>query len=168
MEQHSKPATNPWRFALSAGLFAGFFWGAVRLAAYLLKFTNAVGGFWLEPFARHPVLQRWPGQMLGWLLFVLFSVLAAELYVWLFRTRAAWFGMGYGLFWWAVLFLLAGPLAGMMPPWKGMGTDTLVTEACILILWGLTIGYSITFEFNEMTAREPFFLKKSFQNRRKV
>lgn len=42
--------TNPLRFGLELGCFAGFIWGAIHWLFYTLNFTKVIPGFLGEPF----------------------------------------------------------------------------------------------------------------------
>jgi len=151
-----KSGTNPYLFSLYIGFFAGLIWGGLKLVEYLMKFTTIVPGFLLNPFVRLSYLKTWQGLIVGWLSFILFSMIAALLYGWLMRKMSGpWYGFGYGVFWWGVLYLLIGPFTGMVPSVTKMDVNTFFTDVCLFVLWGLFIGYSISMEFTDERNREP-------------
>lgn len=153
--EHTAEKTNPWVFALNLGFFAGVIWGGVKMIAYYLKFTRVLPGFMVEPFFLHKFLRSVGGTFTGWGFFILFSILASLLYVWLFRkAKGPYPGIVYGLAWWAIWFLFAGPLCGMVKPVIEWDVDSVVTEICLFTLWGLFIGYTINYEFTEERAGE--------------
>ncbi|WP_156995901.1 YqhR family membrane protein [Paenibacillus stellifer] len=152
-EQH-KPMTNPLFFAIETGFFAGLIWGGVRWLFYAIHFTKVVPGFLGEPFFKHKFLLTTAGQLAGYLLFIGFSVLCAILYTLLLRkVKGPWLGMVYGVLWWAILFLtLSWPLLRQPPfrlPW-----NTVITEFCVFLLWGLFIGYTAANEFTDERKRD--------------
>ncbi|KZE80892.1 hypothetical protein AV654_11120 [Paenibacillus elgii] len=152
-----KPHTNRWNFAVYIGFFAGLIWGGVQMIANYFHFTSLSPGFLLEPYYKHSYLMTWRGYMLGWLAFIALSVVAALLYTMLFaKAFGPWYGIGYGVAWWAFLFLLVGPVTGMMNWIAYLDLNTVVTQACLFVVWGLFIGYSISFEFTNEREREPF------------
>lgn len=148
--------TNPWLFSSMIGLFAGLIWGIIRWLFYEMKFTIELPGLLADPFFKSSYLKTGWGIVIGIASYIVFSVLAALLYkVLLGRLRGPWPGVLYGLAWWAVIFLLLGPVLGMSRQITVAGWNTLFSELCIFLLWGLFIGYSIAFEFTDEASREP-------------
>ncbi|WP_435171089.1 YqhR family membrane protein [Paenibacillus glycanilyticus] len=148
--------TNPWLFSSMIGFFAGLIWGILRWLFYELKFTTELPGMLADPFFKSTYLKTGWGIVVGIASYIVFSVLAALLYkVLLGRLRGPWPGVLYGLAWWAVIFLLLGPVLGMSRQITVAGWNTLFSELCIFLLWGLFIGYSIAFEFTDEASREP-------------
>ncbi|MFW5433078.1 YqhR family membrane protein [Paenibacillus apiarius] len=156
--------TNPLKFALQLGFFAGLIWGGLHWLSYLFQFTIVVPGFLVEPFYKHDYLTTIKGQAAGLFFFILFSIAAAILYtLFLRKIPGPWAGMAYGLAWWIVLFIAIGPSIGLVPPvWKTTW-NTIWTESCIMLLWGLFIGYTVATEFNDERLREPDEAKSQSQ-----
>ncbi|MNR52325.1 hypothetical protein D3C85_1721510 [compost metagenome] len=71
------------------------------------------------------------------------------------KLPGPWIGIAYGVAWWALLYLLIGPWTGMMNWIYGLDRNTIITDLCLFILWGLFIGYSIALEYTEEREREP-------------
>ena len=156
-KQQTVKLTNPVSFALSTGFFAGVIWGAVYIIFYYLGFTRIIPGFLAEPFFAHDTLASWNGHLIGWLFFILFSILASFVYALLFRkVKGPWFSAVYGILWWIIVFLGFGPGAAMMSRADLRDLNTLLSTLCLFILWGMFIGYTITFEFTDERIREPF------------
>jgi len=148
--------TNPWAFSLKIGFFAGLIWGALRWICYSLKFTTVLPGFIAEPFFQTAYLKTGWGMLTGWACYILFSLAAAVIYQFtLSRLKGPWPGVLYGLLWWCIIFIFAGPMLGMMKGVGLQGWNTLYTELSIFLLWGVFIGYSIAFEFTDESSREP-------------
>lgn len=149
--------TNRWKFSVYIGLWAGIIWGAVKIMEHFFKFTSLPPGFLVEPFFKRSFLLTWKGYMVGWGMFILFSIVAALLYTLLLsKVPGPWAGVGYGAMWWMLIFLLIGPVTGMMNWIAYMDWNTIITEICLFLVWGLFIGYSIALEFNDERIREPF------------
>ncbi|MFD0958693.1 YqhR family membrane protein [Paenibacillus chungangensis] len=154
--ERKKHVTNRWLYALQIGFFGGLIWGGLRWLFYEMKFTKVLPGFLGEPFLLTSFLRSPWGLVIGIGLYILFSIAAAFLYMILFsKLRGPWPGMLYGLCWWGLLFLVIGPMLGMMKPVTEIGWDSLFSELCVSLLWGLFIGYSIAFEFTDEASREP-------------
>ena len=147
--------TKPLPFALYIGFFAGLFWTCLRLISYYLKFTTEPVGFLLKGWVAATKLGGWYGLLLGSLAFILLSILASVIYMWLFRRmEGPWPGLWYGLAWWIVLFIVT-PQFGLTKLSIKAVYYSLATDACLFILWGMFIGFSIAFEFTDEASREP-------------
>ncbi len=162
-EQHGgealKGGTNPFAYSLKIGLFAGVFGGLLRWVLYEMKFTTMVPGYMLEPFFRHNYLHTIWGIVIGFVAYVMFSAAAALLYQFTMgKLRGPWPGLAYGAVWGLIVFVL-GPIFGMMEKINIIGWNTLITEFCVFLIWGLFIGYSIAFEFTDEASREPMGAK---------
>lgn len=148
--------TNRFHFALELGFYAGFFWGAIRWIFYTLHFSSVLPGFLLEPFFKHSFLQSTAGQVAGWLSFIVLSIIASLVYVYLFRkAKGPWPGIVYGIVWWVVLFIVLEPFLHLTLPVKHLTWNTNISEICLFLLWGLFIGYTIAQEFTDEKLREP-------------
>ena len=150
-----KKITNRWHFSLYVGFFCGLIWGGLNQIEYYLKFTTVVPGFLVEPFYVHGYLTQWQGLVIGYMSFILLSMIASMIYIGLFsHVKGSLLGMLYGVAWWCLLFLLAGPLLGMLEPINHYNWDTIITEFCLFLVWGLFIGYTIALEFTEDRASD--------------
>ncbi|GAA3405504.1 YqhR family membrane protein [Paenibacillus hodogayensis] len=148
--------TGVLAFALQIGLFAGLIWGAVKVAGAYFKFTKVPLSFMAKPFFAPSFLNTTAGFWMGWLSFIVFSIAASLLYAVLFRkVRGHWAGIVYGIAWWALIVLLVGPLTGMMKWIYRYDWNTIITDFCLFLIWGLFIGFSISFEFTDEREREP-------------
>jgi len=157
MNNDKQRRSNRWTFSLYIGFFAGLVWGAVKMLEHYLHFTSLPPGFLVEPLYRHSFLLSFQGYIVGWVYFILFSIVAALLYaVILAKAVGPWPGLAYGAVWWAFLYLLIGPLTGMMNWITYLDWNTIITDACLFLVWGLFIGYSFAVEFNKESEREPF------------
>ncbi|WP_426453371.1 YqhR family membrane protein [Paenibacillus sp. S-38] len=153
---HKKHQTNKWIFAVYIGFFAGVLWGGLKLIEHYFHFTVLTPGFLVEPFFLHSFLITWTGMLIGWGAFIALSIAASLAYALvLSKFQGPWYGIAYGMAWWGALYLLIGPLIGMMPWILYLDLNTILTDASLFALWGLFIGFSIAFEFTDERAREP-------------
>ena len=98
-----KKQTNRWVFVLYIGFFAGLIWGALKIVENYFKFTTIGIGFLVEPFFKHDFFNTWLGLFIGWVVFALFSIFAAFIYmVTMWKLRSPFWGIGYGALWWAI------------------------------------------------------------------
>ncbi len=148
--------TNRWMYALHTGFYAGVIWGLLKLFLFILKFTKVPPAFLVEPFMDHAAVVTWSGHLIGWASFILFSIVAAFLYMILLgKARGPWPGIYYGAAWWAMLYLLIGPLTGMMKPPGLSDGNSLISDGSLFLMWGVFIGYTIANEFTDERLREP-------------
>jgi len=154
--RRSKRRTHPAAFSLATGFFAGLIWGFARWFAVSLNFTRVPQAFlvdgWVKRSSLHSAWWHWTGL----LLFIVMSMIAALVY-WLVlgRLRGPWPGIAFGAAWWALLFLIVGPPTGTTESVRVLGWNSIFTELCLYLVWGLFIGYSFAFEFHDEAAREP-------------
>lgn len=148
--------TQPVMFSLKIGFFAGVIWGLVRWLATGLNLTEVTQAFLLDPFVPRKVLGGFYWQTLGWFMFIAMSMLAAWIYVLLLgRLQGPWPGLLFGAAWWGAFYALAGPATGAVPPLNTIGWNSMATDFCLFLIWGLFIGYSIAFELHDEAEREP-------------
>jgi uncharacterized membrane protein YagU involved in acid resistance len=153
---HNTHRTSKGLFALYIGFFAGLIWGGVRLLSYGLKFTTVPPGFLIKPFFKNSFVATWPGMLLGWGSFIVFSLVAALIFIaFLRKVRGSWVGLVYGFLWWVLIYVVIGPIFGMVDSLLRLDLNSLAFDFCLFILWGLFIGYSIVFEYTNEQRREP-------------
>ncbi|MET3940997.1 hypothetical protein ABIC22_003809 [Paenibacillus sp. PvP094] len=148
--------TKPFSFAVELGFFAGFIWGGIHWLNYLLHFSIVPLGFLAEPFFKHEYIYTAAGHLTGWLFFIVFSIVAALIYTYTLRKwKGPLPGIGYGIVWWLIIFVLVGPKLDMVKPINRLTWDSIITEFCFFLLWGLFIGYTVAMEYTDERKREP-------------
>lgn len=148
--------TKKMLFFLIIGFFAGVFWGGVKLIEFGLKFTELTPGMIIEPFFKHAFLVTWLGLAVGWAAFIVFSIIAAEVYGLAFcKVKGPWLGLVYGVVWWIVIYWIIGPWVEWVQKPRLLNWNTIISDFCLFLLWGLFIGYSIAMEFTDEETREP-------------
>ncbi|MFC4302663.1 YqhR family membrane protein [Cohnella boryungensis] len=153
----NEPApTRPVPFSIKIGFFAGLIWGLARWLAAGLHLTNVSQAFLLDPFVPRKLLGGLYWQAAGLVAFIVMSMLAALIYLGILRRlRGPWPGLWFGAGWWGLLYAWAGPYIGALPPLKRIGGNSMATDLCLFLMWGLFIGYSIAFELHDEANREP-------------
>jgi len=156
IQDNQNTITNIWTFSLQLGLFAGLIWGGARGLMYFFRLTVIVPGYLAEPFYKTQFLKTQAGYYVGWLYFILFSIIAALLYtLFMRRLKGPYPGILYGIIWWLIIFLGVGPMLGMTKKIVELPADTLISEFCLYLLWGLFIGYTTAMEYTDERRREP-------------
>ena len=150
-----KKQTNRWVFVLYIGFFAGLIWGGMKIVENYFKFTTIGIGFLAEPFFKHDFFNTWLGLFTGWVCFMVFSIIAASLYmVTMWKLRSPIWGILYGAVWWAILYLFIGPVTGMVYWINELEMNTIISEVCLFLVWGMFIGYSIAIEYTDARSRQ--------------
>ena len=146
--------TNPWTFSATVGLFAGLIWGSLNMLFQYLDFTNVEPAFFMKTWYVEDYFHSRGGQIVGLFWFVVLSIAASLLYAAVLRkVRGPWMGIAYGLLWWALLYALVGPLIGSSESIFTLDKNSFWTSLSLYILWGVFIGYSISFEFTDEQKR---------------
>lgn len=154
-EKHKKQEKNMSGFTSMVafiGFFGGLIWGLVHFITYYLNLTKIGPAFILNPWA----LGEWKNQLLGQVLGVfaisLISIGIAFLYRGVFaKFNSITLSLIFGAALWALIFYALNPLFPDIKPLSKLDKNTIVTTGCIFLLYGLFVGYSISFHYNEMT-----------------
>jgi hypothetical protein len=136
---------------IATGFTGGILWSGIAYICYMFSFTKLEPNIILEPWAVGDWRETWLGIVISILAYGLISIgVALVYYAALRKLKSMWVGAGYGIALMLVVFVVLNPL---FPSMKGiLQTDytTLSTIACIYILYGVFIGYSISYEENEL------------------
>ncbi|MFP7695520.1 YqhR family membrane protein, partial [Bacillus subtilis] len=123
--------------------------------AYLFHFSEISPNMILQPF----VLGEWKKHGLGTVISIILigviSIGAAFLYFLLLkRLKTMWPGILYGLVLWLLVFFVFNPIFPDVRTVTELTSDTIITTICIYLLYGLFVGYSISFEYNELNSEK--------------
>lgn len=152
--QREKPMSF-MTMTIVTGLFGGIFWSSLAYLAYLFHFTEIRPNVILEPWALGQWKEQWLGTVISIIAIGLFSIGAALVYyVVLRKVKTIWAGAGYGLVLFVLVFYVLNPIFPGIKPFWDLSRNTLVTMACLYILYGVFVGYSISYEENEMRNQE--------------
>lgn len=133
------------------GLFGGIFWSSMAYLAYVFNFTDIRPNVILEPWALGRWKEEWLGTVISIMAIGLFSVGAALVYYAAIRKiNSIWAGAAFGLVLFFVVFYVLNPIFPGIKPFWDLSKDTLITSACFYILYGVFVGYSISYEENEI------------------
>jgi zinc transporter ZupT len=138
------------------GLFGGIFWSGLGYLAYAFNFIEISPGIILESWTVGAWKTGWLGIIISLVLIGIFSVGAAFLYyLVLKRFNGFWLGIIYGIVLFFLVFIVLNPLLPSMGSFNELSRDTIITCICLYIVYGLFIGYSISYEHqNHMLVKE--------------
>ena len=136
--------------SIVTGLFGGIFWSSLAYLAYIFNFTEIRPNVILEPWALGAWKQQWLGTVISIVVIGLFSIGAALVYYAVMRKlKSIWAGAAFGLALFFLVFYVLNPLFPGIKPFWDLSKDTLITSICFYVLYGVFVGYSISYEENE-------------------
>jgi Conserved membrane protein YqhR len=137
------------------GFIGGLIWSSIAYLCYYFSFTKLEPNIIFEPWAAGDWRERWIGIVLSILAYGVISIGVALFYYGVLRKfKSMWVGAGYGIVLFFTVFLLLTPLFPSIKPFTSIDYHTLITTLCIYILYGVFIGYSISYEENELRHQE--------------
>jgi hypothetical protein len=136
--------------AIITGFVGGVFWSLLGYLAYFFHFTELSPNMILLPWALGDWKYGKTGNYIAILLIGLLSILVALLYYAFFRKmKSMWVGIVYGVALWLIVFYVFNPLIPSLQSVSKLERNTIITTICLYILYGVFIGYSISFETQE-------------------
>ncbi|RSL30963.1 hypothetical protein D7Z54_23665 [Salibacterium salarium] len=133
------------------GFFGGLIWSLVGYAAFSLNFTKMGPAMAVLPWALPEWKETYLGHLAGIFFISLLSVIVAFTYRMLLQKwQSIWLAAGFGIFLWFVVYYLLHPLFPGKDPITSMSLSHLITTICLFVVYGVFIGYSISYEYQEM------------------
>ncbi|WP_413379783.1 YqhR family membrane protein [Alkalihalobacillus sp. 1P02AB] len=132
------------------GLFGGLIWASIWYFSFFFNFIRVGPALILMPWALADWKDTYIGQLVGIVVIMILSIGIAFFYkVTLQRMKSLWAGVGFGVLLWVLLFYILNPLFPGLKTVQNLDSNTIVTSLCLFALYGLFIGYSISYEFAE-------------------
>jgi hypothetical protein len=133
------------------GLVGGILFSSLAYLFYIFNFTNIHPRVILEPWALGDWKKGWLGTVISIILMGGLSIVAAIIYYALLRKiNNMWVGIAYGLLLFILVFFILNPIFPGIEPWRKLDLNTIVTSICLYTLYGLFIGYTISYEEYEI------------------
>jgi len=134
------------------GFVGGAMWSLLGFICYELNFCDYGPALILAPFPSYDWKESVGKQFLGILMISIISILVAFVYrLSLGRIKNMWVSIGFGLVLWGLVFYVFQPWIPHVKPIAELGKNTITTTLCLYVLYGLFVGYSISFD---MTSSE--------------
>ncbi|MGN8645455.1 YqhR family membrane protein [Gracilibacillus sp. HCP3S3_G5_1] len=148
-KQQKKPSLLPK--TISIGFFGGIIWGTIAAFAGYFHFTQVTPkSFILRSWLQTPWSDRWLGEVISILILSLLSIGLALLYYLILKKFPGILpGILTGIVLWFIVFWLSEPLFTNIPPFWELDSDSVVTTICLFILYGVFVGYSISFAYEQ-------------------
>lgn len=153
-DQKEKPMSFLTMVVLT-GLIGGILWSSFGYLAYVFHFTEVRPNVVLEPWALGDWKKGWLGTVISILFIGGVSIIAAFIYyASLKKIKSILAGMGFGLVLFFLVFFVLNPIFPGIEPLAELKRNTIITSVCLYLLYGVFIGYSISYEFQEQQYRE--------------
>lgn len=140
---------------VTIGFVGGVFWSSLAYLAYVLNFTEIRPSVIIEPWTIGAWKEEWLGTVISIILLGVVSIGVAILYyVTLRKFGSMWVGIGYGIALFLLVFFVLNPIFPGIQPFNDLKKMTVITSICFYILYGVFIGYSISYEESEIRNSE--------------
>ncbi len=147
--KHEEPMSFHTTVA-SIGFFGGLIWSFIGYLAFFFNFVRVGPALVLMPWALGDWKNGPIGQLVGIAVIAVLSIGVAFLYRYLLaRFNSIWPGLFFGVGLWFIVFYFLNPIFPGLKPLANLDMNTIITSACLYILYGVFIGYSISYEFSE-------------------
>ncbi|WP_328588704.1 MULTISPECIES: YqhR family membrane protein [Bacillaceae] len=156
LEQQKQEETMSFNSTVALiGFFGGLIWSVLGYIAFYLNFTRVGPALALMPWALGDWKNGWMGQLVGIGFIAVVSIAVAFIYRMIFaKVNKPWPGIIYGLVLWILIFGLFNPMFPGLKPLTQLDLNTIITNICLYVVYGLFIGYSISYEYNERQVQE--------------
>lgn len=145
------PQRMLYRDSMVIGFYSGVFWSFIAQVAYFFNFLDFSPKFLLTSWITLEWAKGWLGVVVSILLFGVLSILVALVYYALLKKAKSIFaGLLYGAVLWLILVFILRPMFPDFPAYTAMSVNTIITSVCLFILYGVSIGYSISYEHQEL------------------
>lgn len=137
--------------SLVIGFFGGIIWGILYLIMYLFNMVEIDHISILNKWWDAEWLNKWYSHLIFLMLLSIFSIIIALIYFFTLKKSKSW--VVGGVFGLAVLFIIYYILPMLTTgfnPFLKFETDTHIALACLFILYGVFVGYSISYDYEHM------------------
>lgn len=152
--KYPKPMSMPV-MVFWTGLFGGIFWGIMGFFLSFFHLTEIRPNVILEPWLLGNWKNEWQGTVVSILLFGVLSIGVAFIYYALLKKFSHWLvGAAYGVVLFIIVFFFLHPFFPGIKPLTELKWSTIISSICIFIVYGIFIGYSISYEYQNKKAQE--------------
>ncbi len=132
------------------GFVGGLVWSLVGYFAFYFHFIRVGPALILMPFPLGTWKATYIGQLVGIVIISILSIAIAFLYkVILQKVESIWAGVGFGFALWIIVFCVLNPFLPGLKSVQNLDSNTIITSLCLYILYGVFIGYSISYGYLE-------------------
>lgn len=137
---------------LLIGIFGGFFGGLFLLLLHYFKITEVRPKILLHVlFQDENWLEKWYAYVVLLLLLSIISTIIALIYYILLRQRKSWItGAVFGIVIWATIYFIMPIIINNYNPFLYLSSESHVSMFCLFLLYGVFIGYSISYDYENL------------------
>lgn len=152
LEQNQKDDPMSYNAKVATiGVVGGLLWSTLGYIAFFFNFARIGPALVLMPWALGNWKNGYIGQIVGIVVIALLSILVAFIYKLLLeKVNSMWAGAVYGIILWLIVFYLLNPIFPGLKSVANLDSNTIITTLCLYLLYGVFIGYSISFEYQEL------------------
>ncbi|MBS4191246.1 hypothetical protein KHA94_13740 [Bacillus sp. FJAT-49705] len=154
-ENHRDRPMSYMNTVILTGLIGGIFWSGLSYFAYVINLTEISPNVLLEPWALGSWKKGWLGTVISIVMIGVVSIVAALFYYAVLRRfPSMWVGICYGIILFLLVFIVLNPIFPGISPFNELGRNTIITSVCLYVLYGVFVGYSISYEEGEMNYKK--------------
>ncbi|CAH0177440.1 hypothetical protein SRABI96_01344 [Peribacillus sp. Bi96] len=147
---------------LAIGFVGGAAASIAGIITHYVNFMDFSPKFILTSWSNMTWIDHWLGTVMTILVFGMISVGIALIYYGLFkRMKSIFSGIIFGVVCWVLLIFVLKPMFSDLPTVSKMSSNTIITSICIFILYGLFVGYSISYDHQEYIRQKSKAEKQS-------
>ncbi|RPF55651.1 YqhR family membrane protein [Aquisalibacillus elongatus] len=137
--------------SLFCGAAGGLIWGIVSSIAYFFSFSEVShASFILRSFFSGSWTEGILGEVISLLILIILGIIPALIYYFLFKKlHGIMPGVMFGIGIWVLILIIMNPMFSYVPSITEMKSDTIVTTLCQFILYGVFVGYTISYEHHD-------------------
>ncbi|GAB4073481.1 YqhR family membrane protein [Barrientosiimonas marina] len=146
-ESRSNVLTRSLQTGFAGGLIGGVMW----VILYYFNFSEiAPKHYLLSSWTAAGWVDSWLGTVISILMISIISILVALIYFGTFKTiNSVWIGVFCGVVLWFIVFYILKPIFPNIPYVTDLSADTIVSTICLYILYGVFIGFSISYDYHD-------------------
>ncbi|WP_163102624.1 YqhR family membrane protein [Peribacillus alkalitolerans] len=146
-QDHSEKPQSALFNAMLIGFFGGVLWSAIGQFTYYFNFSEFGPKIIVPTWLPESFSKGWGGALVSFLIIGVISIIVALVYyVSLRKVNTIFAGAGFGIAIWAIVFFAINPFLSKMDKVGNMETNTIITTLCLYLLYGVFIGYSISYD----------------------
>lgn len=137
------------------GLIGGIFWSGLGYLAYVFNLTEIRPNVILEPWLIGTWKEGGLGTVISIVMIGIISIVVSFIYyAALRRFPSIWVGGVFGIVLFLLVFFVLNPIFPGINPFRELERNTIITSLCFYILYGVFVGYSISYEESEIKYKE--------------
>ncbi|WP_407268355.1 YqhR family membrane protein [Radiobacillus sp. PE A8.2] len=143
--------------SLLTGFVGGVLWSFIGVIASYFNFSSvSPATFILRSWLQTDWSDGWLGELIAVTVIGIISIITAIVYYGLLKKYPGIMVSGiYGIALWFIIFYLLQPVFPNVPAMTELDSNTIVTTLCLFLLYGIFIGYSISYEYQDNQANQP-------------